>query len=125
MARFVSLRRNRRDRQSAIYALGQANAVRVAIVAADISNLNVVVTFTQNISSLPTWSAGMLSMSNNGVDRADTGWSLTAANQITITTAATMVVGVMLVSFLPPSSGIIFANGGTVAGQTAGGGVVA
>lgn len=125
MGRFISLRRNRRDQRGALYALGMANAVQVVSVAADISNLAIVITFNKNVQNLPTWAAGMLSLSNNGVDRADTGWSLTAVNQITVTTAATMVVGTMIVTFLPPSSDIGFVGGGSAAGLVSGGGVVA
>jgi hypothetical protein len=122
---FRALRRNRRDRVSGNQLAAELQAVRVVSVLCDISNSNMLITFNKQIQSLPTWSAGMLSFSNNGVDRADTGWSGAGTTTLTVTTAATMVVGQMLVTFLAPSSGITFVGGGNVAGQVAGGGVVA
>lgn len=125
MVRFIAHRKNRRDRQSAAYAIGLANALRCVSVAGDVSDNKIVLTFSQPILSLATWSAGMLSFTCNGVAKVDASWVLTSPTVVTVTMTDAPVAGVTIVTFGSAFEDVIFANGGSLVGTSAGGGTVA
>lgn len=124
MRGFIAHRRNRRNRQAAAYAVGQKNAVHVTRVDADVSNGTAVITFSQALQVLPSWTAGMMTFDNNAVARVDSAWSLTTPTTITVTIAA-LAIGSLVVTFGDEAAAMIFSNGGNVNGVSGGGGVVA
>lgn len=124
VATIFAHRKNRRDRQAAAFATGLQASVHVIRVDADVSNGTAVITFNQAIQALPAWSAAMMTFDNNGVARVDSAWSLTSPTTITVTIAA-LAIGSLVVTFGSAASAMIFTGGGTVAGVSGGGGVVA
>lgn len=124
MRGFIAHRKNRRDRQAAAFAVGLKASVHVVRLDADVSNGTAVITFSQAIFALPTWAAGMMTFDNNGVARVDSAWVLTSPTSITVTIAA-LAIGSLCVTFGSEASAVIFTGGGTVAGVSGGGGVVA
>jgi hypothetical protein len=124
MRGFIAHRRNRRDRQAAAFATGQKAAVHVVRVDADVSNGTAVITFSQALQVLPTWHADYMTFDNNGTPRDDSAWVLTTPTTVTVTIAS-LAIGSLVVTFGATATDMIFSNGGTVAGVSGGGGVVA
>lgn len=124
MTGFIAHRKNRRDRVGGVFAAGLAASVHVVRVDADVSNGTAVITFNQAIQALPAWSAAMMTFDNNGTPRTDSAWSLTSPTSITVTIAA-LAIGSLVVTFGSDASAMVFTGGGTVAGVSGGGGVVA
>lgn len=132
MRGFIAHRKNRRDRQNAAYNVGfaagaasTAGGVTIINVAGDVSNASLVITFSSNVSTLPTWAASALVITNNGGAVTDTSWSQTAANQITVPCSTLLVIGTVQVTPGPAALAIGFVSGGLLSGNPAGGGVVA
>jgi hypothetical protein len=124
MARFISHRKNRTGRVRGVYDAGLLASVHVVRLDADVSNGTAVITFSQSLIALPTWAAGMMTFDNNGTARADSAWALTTPTTITVTIAA-LAIGSLTVKFGTGAVTMIFTGGGSVAGVSGGGGVVA
>ena len=124
MRGFIAHRKNRRDRQRAAYLVGLQSSVHVIRVDADVSNATAVITFSQSLVVLPTWAADMLTFDNNGVARADSAWVLTTPTSITVSVAG-LAIGSLVATFGSAASALVFIGGGSVAGVSGGGGVVA
>src|SRR5262245_34737040 len=118
------LRKNRKDRIGGVFSRAQKLVVTITDVSADVSNGTAVITFSQAISSLGTWTAAALTWLNNGVARVDSAWSLTASNQVTVTIAGLAIGELQAIPGTAPDL-ILFSNRGVLSSNAAGGGVVA